>query len=143
MPNASTAPVGNGPIASLPNVVGSDFETATQMLTQAGFQLSVQYAQQTSNNGYVVAQTPTAGQQPGGTTVAITLSVSGEVPDTVGMTPVDAIKTLRSYGYHVAKWEYTTSVGAGGKVVQTDPIAGTALAPGSSVGVTVNGTPPP
>ncbi|MGC1379883.1 MAG: PASTA domain-containing protein, partial [Candidatus Baltobacteraceae bacterium] len=140
---ASAAPAGNGPVTSLPNVVGSDFETAAQMLTQAGFQLSVQYAQQTSNNGYVIAQSPPAGQQPAGSTVAITLSVSGEVPDTVGMTPVDAIKALRAYGYHVAKFEYTTSAGAGGKVIQTDPIAGTALAPGSSVGVTVNGTPPP
>ncbi|MBV9056517.1 MAG: PASTA domain-containing protein, partial [Candidatus Eremiobacteraeota bacterium] len=30
-----------------------------------------------------------------------------------------------------------------GKVVGTDPAAGTSLAPGSSLSVTVNGTPPP
>jgi beta-lactam-binding protein with PASTA domain len=75
--------------------------------------------------------------------VTITLSVSGEVPDTVGLTPVDANKLLQGYGYSVSRWDYTTSVGAGGKVVGTEPAAGSALAPGSSVSVTVNGTPPP
>lgn len=73
----------------------------------------------------------------------VMLSVSGEVPDTVGMTPEDAIKTLRAYGYSVAGWEYTTTLGADGKVIGTQPSAGTQLSPGSSVTVTVNGTPPP
>jgi beta-lactam-binding protein with PASTA domain len=59
------------------------------------------------------------------------------------MYKADAIKTLADAGYSVGKWEYTTSLGADGKVVGTEPAAGTALAPGSSVGVTVNGTPPP
>jgi beta-lactam-binding protein with PASTA domain len=80
---------------------------------------------------------------PQGSTVIVMLSVSGEVPDTVGMSPVDAIKTLRAYGYSIARWEYTTTVGAGGKVVGTEPGAGTALTPGSSLTITVNGTPPP
>jgi serine/threonine-protein kinase len=113
------------------------------MLTRAGFQIAVRYAQQSANNGTIVDQTPPAGQVPQGSTVIVMLSVSGEVPDTVGMTPDDASRTLRGYGYSVARWEYTTTVGAGGKVVGTEPGAGTALAPGSSVKVTVNGTPPP
>jgi beta-lactam-binding protein with PASTA domain len=71
------------------------------------------------------------------------LSVSGEVPDTVGLTPVAAIRTLHAYGYAPSGWEYTTSVGADGKVIGTKPEAGTPLTPGSRVTVTVNGTPPP
>jgi beta-lactam-binding protein with PASTA domain/tRNA A-37 threonylcarbamoyl transferase component Bud32 len=134
---------GNGPIVNLPNVIGDDYSTARATLTQAGFQIAVRYALQSANNGNIVAQTPSAGQVSQGTPVTITLSVSGEVPDTAGMTPVDAIATLRAYGYSVAQWEYTTSVGAGGKVVGTQPAAGTALAPGGSVIVTVNGTPRP
>jgi len=78
-----------------------------------------------------------------GATVIVMLSVSGEVPDTVGMTPDDASRTLRGYGYSVGRWEYTTAVGAGGKVIGTEPAAGTALAPGSSVTVIVNGPPQP
>ncbi|HVN68887.1 MAG TPA: Stk1 family PASTA domain-containing Ser/Thr kinase [Candidatus Binatia bacterium] len=142
-PNAPQTPAGGGTIVALPNVVGNDYDSARQTLTQAGFQVVVRYAQQSANNGTIVAQTPTAGQQPQGSPVTITLSVSGEVPDTVGMTPIAAIQTLRAYGYSIARWQYTTTAGADGKVVETEPGAGTSLAPGSSVTVTVNGTPPP
>lgn len=140
------APISNnntGPSVNLPNVIGYDYATAQATLTQAGFQTAVRYTLQSAGNGDIVAQTPPAGQAPQGSTVTITLSVSGEVPDTGGMTVADAIATLRAYGYSVARWEYTTSVGAGGKVIGTAPPPGTALAPGSAVTVTVNGTPPP
>ena len=65
------------------------------------------------------------------------------MPDTDGMTPAKAYDTLSAFGYQVSKREYTTSVGADGKVVGTTPPVGTTLAPGSSVTITVNGTPPP
>ncbi|HMF27833.1 MAG TPA: PASTA domain-containing protein, partial [Candidatus Cybelea sp.] len=143
MPNGPPTPGENAPIVNLPNVVGQDYDSARQMLTRAGFQIAVRFVQQSANNGTIIEQTPPAGQVPQGETVIVMLSVSGEVPDTVGMTPVDAIKTLRAYGYSVAQWQYTTTVGAGGKVIGTQPTAGTALPPGSSVAVTVNGTPPP
>ncbi|MBV8196533.1 MAG: Stk1 family PASTA domain-containing Ser/Thr kinase [Candidatus Eremiobacteraeota bacterium] len=133
----------NGPVVTLPNLVGQDYATARAMLAQAGFNIAVRYAQQSVNNGNIVAQAPSAGPQPQGTTVTITLSVNGEVPDTGGMTPTAAIAVLSSYGYSVSRWDYTTSVGAGGRVVGTEPGAGSALTPGSSVTVTVNGTPPP
>ncbi len=133
----------NGPVAMLPSVVGDDYATARQTLTQAGFGVAVRYAQQSTNNGTIVAQDPPPGQAPQGSNVTLTLSVSGEVPDTDGLTPDAAIRLLESYGYSVGRWEYTTSLGAGGKVIGTQPSAGTALAPGSSVVLTVNGTPPP
>jgi serine/threonine-protein kinase len=145
-PNASSAaagPVLNGPAVTLPSVVGMEYGPASMMLTQAGFQATTQYAVQSTNNGYIVAQAPPPGQAPQGSTITITLSVSGEVPDTDGMTRTEALNKLGAYGYSVSQWEYTTSVGAGGKVVGTDPGVGTPLQPGSSVKVTVNGTPPP
>jgi eukaryotic-like serine/threonine-protein kinase len=139
---APTPPPGPNAV-TLPNVVGQDYDSARQMLTQAGLPFAVRYAQQSSNNGTIVAQDPSPGDVAAGTTVTITLSVSGEVPDTVGMAPLDAMRTLRAYGYSVLRWEYTTSAGADGKVIGTQPSAGTSLPPGSSVSVTVNGTPPP
>ena len=142
MPNASPSAAA-GPGASLPSVVGETYSAAIAALSQAGFQYTVAYAQQSSGNGTIVSQTPAAGQAPPGTNVSIVLSVSGEVPDTVGMTREEALRMLESYGYSVSKWQYTTSAGAGGKVIGTDPPAGTALAPGSSVGVSVNGSQPP
>lgn len=144
MPNASPAPEeSNGPSVTLPNVVGEDPDSAQRALSQAGFQSSVRYVTQSTNNGTIVSQTPPAGAAPQGETVILSLSVNGEVPDTGGMTAADAVKTLHAYGYAVGRVEYTTSVGADGKVVGTAPGPGTPLAPGSSVTLTVNGTPPP
>ncbi len=143
MPNASPTPEGNGPLADLPNLMDDDYAAARQALTQAGFQYTVRYATQSTNNGKIVAQDPPAGEVPSGSMVTMTLSVSGEVPDTDGMTPEAAKNLLEDYGYAVARWQYTTSLGAGGKVIGTEPGAGTALAPGSPVTVTVNGTSPP
>jgi len=140
--NAQTSSEPNAPTATLPNVVNADFDDAVQAVQQAGFSFTVRYVQQSANNGKVVAQLPPAGQAPQGQAVTLMLSVSGEVPDTVGLSPDDAAKLLRSYGYNVAKKEYTTSLGAGGKVVGTEPEAGSALAPGSPVTLTINGTPP-
>jgi serine/threonine-protein kinase len=140
---ASPASQPNGPIVPLPSVVNADFASAQKTLTQAGFVIDVRYAQQSSNNGTIVAQDPPAGEAPQGSKVTVTLSISGEVPDTEGMTAQGALNTLESYGYSVGKWQYTTSAGAGGKVIGTEPSAGTALAPGSPVTVIVNGTPPP
>ncbi len=142
MPNAAPTLAPNGPLANLPNVVGEDYGSAQAALSQAGFQVSVRYVQQTGNNGKVVEQTPPAGSVAAGSTVILMLSVSGEVPDTEGLMPDDATALLQSYGYSVARREYTTTVGAGGKVVGTEPGAGTNLTPGSSVTLTVNGTPP-
>jgi eukaryotic-like serine/threonine-protein kinase len=144
MPNGPVeSPAANGPVANLPSVIGDDYATARQALTQSGFQIAVRFAQQSTNNGTIVAQAPSAGPQASGSTVTITLSVSGEVPDTVGLSQFDAMKLLQQYGYSVSHSEYTTTVGAGGKVVGTEPPAGTSLTPGSSVTLTVNGTPPP
>jgi serine/threonine-protein kinase len=140
--SAQTSSEPNGPTATLPSVVNADLDDAVQAVQQAGFPFTVRYVQQSANNGKVVAQIPPAGQVPQGETVTLMLSVSGEVPDTVGLSPDDAAKLLRSYGYTVAKKEYTTSLGAGGKAVATEPAAGSALAPGSSVTLTINGTPP-
>ena len=142
MPNEAPSLPPNAPITSLPNVVGNDYNSAEQMLAQSGFQVSVRYVEQSANNGKIVEQVPPAGDVAQGSTVTLMLSVSGEVPDTEGLTPDDAIKTLQSYGYAVGRREYTTAVGADGKVVGTDPGAGTRLAPGSSVTMTVNGSPP-
>jgi eukaryotic-like serine/threonine-protein kinase len=141
--NAAATPAGNGPIASLPSVVGEDYDSARAALTQAGFQIAIQYAQQSTNNGTIVGETPSSGDLAQGSTVTLILSVSGEVPDTVGLTPVAATKLLRSYGYSVGTTQFTTSVGADGKVIETEPGAGSALGPGSSVTLVVNGTPAP
>jgi serine/threonine-protein kinase len=97
---------------------------------------------QSTNNGTIVAQDPQPGPGTAGATVTITLSVSGQVPDTDGLPPDRAQAVLAAYGYAIAHAQYTTALGEGGKVVGTQPQAGTDLAPGSSVTIIINGAPP-
>ncbi len=125
---------------AVPNVVNNQYQQAIDAITSAGFTPVVRYITQTERNGMIVDQQPPAGTQiPANSTVTITLSTNGEVPDTNGLAVQDAQALLLSYGYRVTQIQYTAAEGADGKVVRTDPLAGTNLAPGSPVTLIVNG----
>jgi len=129
-----------GQTASVPNVVNTGYQQAIDAITHAGFTPVVKYSTQLDNNGNIIEQQPAAGTQASAnSTVTITLSTNGEVPDTDGMAVQDAQALLLSYGYRVTQIQYTTSEGADGKAVRTDPPAGTNLAPGSALTLVVNG----
>ncbi|MBV8530747.1 MAG: PASTA domain-containing protein, partial [Candidatus Eremiobacteraeota bacterium] len=135
-------PAPAGAAVTVPDVTDQPYGRAIAALTNAGFRVAVQYVTQTASLGNVIQQSPAAnGQLPTGGTVSVTVAVSGEVPDTNGMTVADATNTLASYGYVVGRTAYTTT-GAGGRVVGTIPEVGTGLAPGSSLTLVVNGAPP-
>jgi serine/threonine-protein kinase len=128
---------------AVPTLTNQQYQAAVNALGSAGFTAAVHYQIQTSLNGTIVGQDPGPGAQiPSGSTVNVTLSVSGEVPDTNGMSVADATATLASDGYAIARTTYTTTAGAGGRVVGTDPQVGTSLPPGTPVTLVVNGTPP-
>jgi serine/threonine-protein kinase len=142
-----------GANAAVPDVQGRSYADAVAALKSAGFAVAVSYSTTsgaTNGNGAtsvspgtVVAQQPSAQTQLSqGSTVTITLAVSGEVPDTEGMTIDQARTTLESDGYVATRIQYTTIEGSNGNVVRTDPDAGTQLAPGSSLTLIVNGTHP-
>jgi len=123
----------------VPPVVGKDYADAIAELQQAGFAVSVQFSVQPTGNGMVIGEQPEGGAQtPSGSRVAITLSVPGEVPDTDGLSIQQARAALEAAGYSVSSLRYTADEGAGGRVIGTDPIAGTTLSPGSSVVLVVN-----
>ncbi len=129
-----------GQTASVPNVVNAGYQQAIDAITSAGFTPVVKYSTQLDRNGNIVDQQPAPGAQaPSNSTVTITLSTNGEVPDTDGMAVQDAQALLLSYGYRVTQIQYTTSEGADGKAVRTLPSAGTNLAPGSALTLVVNG----
>ncbi|MDE2482354.1 MAG: Stk1 family PASTA domain-containing Ser/Thr kinase [bacterium] len=123
-----------------PNVVNMKYGDAIGQLNGAGLTAAVKFVVQADRNGLIVDQDPAPGASiAAGSTVTVTLSVSGEVPDTEGMSLSEAQATLLQYGYRVDRITYTTSEGADGKVVRTDPGAGTSLDPGSSLTLIVNG----
>jgi serine/threonine protein kinase/beta-lactam-binding protein with PASTA domain len=137
-------PLTGGAAVPVPSVVDLAYQTAINTLYGAGFRsIKVNFAVQAAQNGQIVGQDPPPGAQvPPGSNVTVTLSVPGEVPDTNNMTVADATATLAASGYGVAKMTYTTTAGAGGRVVGTDPEVGTTLPPGTAVTLVVNGTPP-
>jgi beta-lactam-binding protein with PASTA domain len=129
---------------AVPSVANQPYQSAINALGNAGFTAAVHYQVQAASNGYIISQDPPPNAQvPAGATVTVTLSVPGEVPDTNGMSIAEATATLAANGYGIARTQYTTTAGAGGRVVGTDPQVGTNLAPGTPVTLVVNGTPPP
>ncbi|MHB8177702.1 MAG: Stk1 family PASTA domain-containing Ser/Thr kinase [Vulcanimicrobiaceae bacterium] len=129
-----------GPPATIPDVGGRPLNSALGALSAAGFVPDVTYSVQADENGTIVGETPAGGTQaPTGSTVGVVLSVPGAVPDTEGMSVADAQARLQAAGYTPGPLQYTTKVGADGKVVGTDPEVGTTLAPGSAVTLIVNG----
>ena len=125
---------------AVPSVQGSPYKLAIRALTGDGFRVAVQFTVQSAANGTIVAQSPDPQTQAmQGSTVSVTLSVPGEVPDTEGMTIDQAHDALAAAGYSIGTMTYTSIEGANGHVVRTEPEVGTNLAPGSSVTLIVNG----
>ena len=129
-----------GGLAQIPDVRGQDFATAQQALKAAGFQTGANYATNPPgpDNGTIINEQPQGGTMAEkGSQVQLWISVTGYVPDTDGMTLDDAKKTLLNYGYELGNVT-PTSEGADGKVVRTEPEAGTKLNPNTPVNIYVN-----
>ncbi len=129
-----------GGLGQVPDVRGQDFVTAQSALKDAGFQVQAQYVPNPAGpeNGTVINEQPQGGTSAEkGSAVQLWVSVTGEVPDTDGMTLDDAKKTLLNYGYQLGNVT-PTSEGADGKVVRTEPYAGTKANPGTPVNIYVN-----
>lgn len=118
-------------LTNLPNVVGLSQDQASQALQDAGFQVAVGPAvDSTLAAGTIAQQTPGAGQVAGGTTVTISPSNGQgiQVPDVSGKAPGDAVSAMRGAGFGNVKTGNCTQDPAapdGGKATGTDPPAGT------------------
>lgn len=129
-----------GGLANVPSVVNDDYVSANQALIAAGFSVKIMYMLHpaSADNGLVVQQDPPGGSPlEKGNQVTITVSVPGEVPDTEGMDLETAKHAILNAGYTLGNITPTTE-GADGKVVRTEPFAGTKLDPGTPVNVYIN-----
>ena len=137
----STGPATNAQAIVVPSLVGAAYAQAVSQLQQLGLQPAITFSTQADKNGTIVDQDPAPGSQASsGRRVTLTLSVNGQVPDTEGETVQQAEETLAADGYQVGKIQYTTSEGANGHAIRTDPAVGENLTPGSTVTLIVNGT---
>ncbi|HEY5258233.1 MAG TPA: Stk1 family PASTA domain-containing Ser/Thr kinase [Candidatus Baltobacteraceae bacterium] len=119
---------------SLPDLTGESYADALAAIAAVHATVQWNYRIQSTGHGTVVAQV-VDGDSP-----ALTLAVSGEVPDTVGESIDQARMTLAADGYPDPQITYTTIEGSNGNVARTDPMAGTTLQPGTSVTLVVNGS---
>jgi beta-lactam-binding protein with PASTA domain len=141
--------VSKGP-ATVPDVVGQTQTAAGTLIAGASLVVGTvtQEYSATVAFGSVISQTPPSGTQVGpGTAVALTVSKGVKpvpVPDVVGQTQADASAAMAGGGLTVlaVTQEYSPTV-ASGVVISQSPAAGTMVAPGSAVALTVSKGPQP
>jgi beta-lactam-binding protein with PASTA domain len=123
--------------SAVPDVTGKSQSDATSAIQGAGFKVSVKTASSSSvNQGDVISQAPVGGVTAvPGSTVSITVS-SGQaqvkVPAVSGMTLNQASDAIVNLGLKVSSSGPTTAT-----VTAQDPAAGTSVAPGSTVTITL------
>ncbi|HTR72744.1 MAG TPA: Stk1 family PASTA domain-containing Ser/Thr kinase [Solirubrobacteraceae bacterium] len=131
---------------SVPSVTGQSEAAASAALRQAGLvSVPALTANGTVPSGTVFAETPPAGSIVGkGTHVTISVSIgpgSSALPNVVGLTTSQASAKLKSAGFAPVAESRASSTVASGRVISTDPPAGTELEAGSQVRVVTSSGP--
>ncbi|MEX0913723.1 MAG: PASTA domain-containing protein, partial [Demequina sp.] len=130
----------------LPDLVGTSEEGARAELADLNLRPRVEDVETDEERpGTVLSQSPGPGLVDRGSEVTIKVAVepsTQEVPNVVGKTQSDAQDTLNNEGFDVTVEEQESETVAEGKVIQQNPSAGTEVAPGSTVTITVSTGPP-
>jgi serine/threonine-protein kinase len=127
---------------TVPNVVGSAFESAQSALQGVGFAVARQDVDDQEPAGTVVGQSPAAGTEQGKGSV-ITLQVSqgpatSQVPDVTSRTEADARAQVERSGFQVQVVEEIVDDQLNdGKVLSQDPEGGTDADEGTTVVIVV------
>ena len=125
----------------VPNLIGLSVQEATDVLKQAGLRLVVDkfVASVDVPANQILLQTPTAGLGARPNTV-VTVDVSGgtntvRVPDVIGDEQVAATKLLTALplGFVVTVIVEASEVIEAGRVIRSEPLGDTAVAPGSPI----------
>jgi serine/threonine-protein kinase len=134
---ATTGPA----VVALPKLVGMKEADAVLRLGQLGLQPKEIFKPTAKPTGLVVSQNPTATTQlqPGSKVTLVVDSGAAKVavPDVAGKSFADAQSALSAAGFTSTKTEVTSSAGAPGTVVDEAPPAGSKLAKGSQVTLSV------
>jgi beta-lactam-binding protein with PASTA domain len=131
---------------TMPNVVGQTRDTAAQTLAKQNLSPTFVETDSEQPPGTVLGSYPGAGQQvpklAGGGPPTVTVSVAREpaipVPDVSAQDPFAAAATLGAAGFTVTPVSTPSDTVPNGKVIGTDPGAGTPLPRGSEVKLLVS-----
>jgi eukaryotic-like serine/threonine-protein kinase len=127
---------------TVPNVIGSAFESAESQLQGVGFAVARQDVDDPEPAGIVVGQNPAAGSQQAKGSV-ITLQVSrgpqtSQVPDVTSQTEAGASAQLETSGFQVqVVEEIIEDESLDGRVLSQDPEGGTEAEQGTTVVIVV------
>ncbi|MGE3621810.1 MAG: Stk1 family PASTA domain-containing Ser/Thr kinase [Acidimicrobiia bacterium] len=133
----------------VPGVVGQQFDAAKALLEGQGFVVQREdLADEDAPVGEVTAQDPPAGQDvPRGTTIVLTASsgpADRAVPDVSNRSVAEASNLLGAAGFTVGgTTEQASASVPEGRVISTNPTAGTVAAKGAAVSLVVSSGPPP
>jgi beta-lactam-binding protein with PASTA domain len=135
-----------GEMIRIPKVAGLAREVAVKQLEDLQFQVNeIQERSDTVPANIVIRTTPKAGQRVEPNSV-VTLVVSAGpapiiVPDVNGLDQVDATQRLADAGFRVAKTLADSATVPAGRVIRTQPAAGTEAAKDSTVTLVVSSGP--
>jgi serine/threonine-protein kinase len=136
---------------SVPNVVGSPFESAQSQLQGLNFAVAREDVESAEPAGVVVDQDPAAGtQQAKGSVITLQVSsgpATSQVPDVTSQTEAQARAQLQRAGFQVqVVEEIVADQNLDGKVLSQDPEGGTDAEEGTTVVIVVGrfeAAPPP
>ena len=130
---------------SLPNVVGQSQASATAVLENAGFVVTVEeQADKKVEADKVISQTPRGGLNVAkGSTVLLVVSTGAEVekvevPDVSGLSESAARSTISAAGLEMKKAEGASDTVAAGNVISQVPSAGSNVNAGAKVTVVIS-----
>jgi serine/threonine-protein kinase len=134
------------PVA-VPGVVDDQISTARTVILNAGFGINVLSQQDSKPAGIVIFQSPDGGAKADkGSTVTVTVSTgpgNGTVPSVQGLKLDVAERSIRASKLKVGRViQQSSAVVQTGQVIDTSPMAGTALPVGTPVVITVSTGPP-
>ena len=128
------------PTLDIPGVEGRIAGDAVGVLQNAGLQPQLEYLVDASVPlGTVLKQNPESGTPAKkGSSVTLDVAVPGVVPDVAGRSAADAQAMLQNAGYKIGNTSYVQE-GPDGTVARTEPVSGSALRPGETVMLYLNG----
>ncbi|CYV99303.1 serine/threonine protein kinase [Streptococcus suis] len=136
--------VATAALASIPDVVDKESDTARQELEALGFQVTIkeEYSEKVVQ-GLVIKTDPEANssaEKGAKITLYVSKGVAPQVvPNVVGKSQENATQILQTAGFSIGTitQEYSSSVTAG-QVISTDPVANTELAKGSIINLVIS-----
>ena len=130
-------------MTKMPDLAGLDELTAARMVDGAGLEPGFTYAYGDVAEGYVSAQSPSAGEEVRrGDSVLITISLGSgmiSVPRFTGMTQDEAMDAIIAQGFFLGQIQTLPSETMKGTVIAQSPEAGTSEHIGARVNLTVSG----